>query len=57
MKATWTDNFHAQINKTQNTVRSLYKDCDMIKQISDNIVVRADLAEILKKLDKTVNID
>ena len=57
MKTTWTDNFHAQINQTQDNVRTLRKDCDMINKIADNIVVRAEITTILKQLDKTVNID
>lgn len=57
MKASWSDNFHSQINETRATVMNLTKDCDMIQKLSDNIVLRGEMIEVNRKLEKTADIE
>ena len=57
MKATWSENFHSQINETQSTVRNLCKDYDTIQSLAHNMVVKRDMYEVYKKLEKMVSVD
>lgn len=56
MKASWSDNFYAQINETHINVMNLTKECEMILKMSDSIVQRGELMEIHKKLEKTAEL-
>ena len=57
MKATWSENFFNQVNETQDTVRNLTKDCEMIRAIKENIVEKSELQNVHNKLEKMVSVD